>query len=70
MSYAAHGLTFENIKTIDVGYHQKPMEICDNRNPKKPYETKFIAHYCAALALRNSETLRNTGFAAALMDYP
>ena len=70
MSYTAHGLTFENVKTIDVGYRQKYMEIYDNHSPKITYEAKFITNYCVALALRTGEALCTPGFTAQLMDYP
>jgi 2-methylcitrate dehydratase PrpD len=64
---AAHGLTPETVKRIDVGSYQKSKEICGNGDPKTPYEAKFSTQYCAALALRTGQSLRTRDFTAELV---
>lgn len=64
---AAHGLTADTVKRINVGSYQKSKEICGNANPKTPYEAKFSTHYCAALALRTGRSLRTRDFTTDLV---
>ena len=50
------------IKKIKIGSYQKTHEICHNPNPKTPYEAKFSAEYCAAMAIIKGRALRSDDF--------
>ena len=50
------------IKNIQIGSYQKTYEICRNPNPKTPYEAKFSAEYCAAMAFHKGRALRSGDF--------
>lgn len=50
------------IKKIKIGSYQKTYEICHNPNPKTPYEAKFSAEYCAAMAIIKGRALRSDDF--------
>ncbi|MFL2934002.1 MAG: MmgE/PrpD family protein [Thalassobaculaceae bacterium] len=50
------------IKNIQIGSYQKTYEICRNPNPETPYEAKFSAEYCAAMAFHKGRALRSGDF--------
>ncbi|MBT6304906.1 MmgE/PrpD family protein [Rhodospirillaceae bacterium] len=51
-----------NVKNIRIGSYQKAYEICHNTNPKTPYEAKFSAEYCTAIAIQRGCALRANDF--------
>lgn len=44
------GLSPDDIKNIRVGTYSAAVEICENRDPRTPYEAKFSLPYTVALA--------------------
>ena len=51
-----------DVKNIRIGSYQKAYEICHNSNPKTPYEAKFSAEYCTAIAIQKGCALRANDF--------
>ena len=49
-------LSADNIKSISVGTYNAAVEICENKNPKTPYEAKFSLPYTVALAALGRST--------------